>query len=283
MRFGILSEGANSGFLTNSGKGIELKDLLLLFLVPLVLVVVFVLPEGFQEGMVLNFQDPDFLNFFTTALVHSNFDHLSSNLVSYLVTIIPLYWLCVLSGLKKQFRRLFLVFVLFFPFLLSGLNFALLDLHTSRGFSGVNSAFLGFLGVASFHYLKQILEVQSRQTKSKILKIFDGSISSKSILLFLYASGVMALFYTKPFILFFTILTLIIVYLSTIIYRTDWQPLKKFVKRTGYLELFIFSISIYLITVPALFPRKIEGTNILSHYLGLSLGILTTTIWVSRS
>ena len=276
-----MKEENTSKILKELKKSIEVKDLLLLFSIPVILSLIFFSPQSFQESMVLNLQNPNIYKFFTTVFVHSNFEHFFNNLLLYVITIIPLYLMCALSGYKKQFRYMFLIFVFLFPFLLSGMNINLIEAKTSRGFSGINAAFLGYLGVAIFQYSKKSLGIRTKKTGNKILKTFKN-VRWKPLILFLYGSGIVAFLYagilSKESIL---ILFLIAVFLAMSTYFTDGQSLKEASRKKGYFELFLFSILLFLMAVSLLFPKQIKGTNILSHYAGLALGFFSTYLSLS--
>ncbi len=276
-----MQEENTSKILKELKKSIEIKDLLLLLSIPIVLSLIFFSPQSFQESMVLNLQNPNISKFFTTVFVHSGFDHFFNNLLFYVITIIPLYLMCALSGYKKQFRYMFLIFVFLFPFLLSGMNTNLIGAKTSRGFSGINAAFLGYLGVATFQYSKESLGIRTKHTENRILKTFRN-VGWKPLTLFLYGSGIVAFLYagisSKEFIL---ILVLIAVFLAMSAYFTEGQSLKEASGKKGYFELFLFSIILFLLSVSLLFPKQVRGTNILSHYAGLALGFFSTYLSLS--
>lgn len=269
-----------SGFLRGLLDNVELKDILLIFSIPIVLIIVFFLPQGIQENLVLNFNNPYIPNLFSTVLVHANLGHLINNLTSYLIFIIPLYMMCVLTGLKRKFRYLFLGFVFLLPVILSIINLNFLDVETSRGFSGVVSAFLGCLGVTSFYYLDKIFKLKTKKPHLKTHSIFS-SLKFNSIILLLYGSAIIVLVYTGISLTFIAISILILTYFFMILYSIKWKTLKKSIKKKGYLELFIFSILIFILSIPGLFPRDVGGVNILSHYSGFVIGFFITYISIN--
>ena len=79
------------------------RDLFLLSFVPIVLVLIYLLPQGLQSGLILDTGSPFFFNFFTTAFVHQNLRHLLGNTVSYALVILPAFLMCALMGRKKRF------------------------------------------------------------------------------------------------------------------------------------------------------------------------------------
>ncbi len=258
-----------SELLKKVAKHGEMKDLILISSIPIVLVLVFLMPSSVQEILTVNYENPFLLNFLTSAFVHSGVNHLAGNVVSYMVVITVLYLMCSLSGLKRNFRYFFLIFVFIFPFVLSGINFQLLEVETSMGFSGVDSAFLGFLPVVVFHYMDRKLDLD-----------LGGS---NSILLFLLGTEILVLIYAGLSTVFLVVLALIGFYSWRISQRADLNSLKESINRRGHFELSLVGILLFLGMTFSLFPKNIvvggKAVNILSHYSGYFLGFFVPYFW----
>ncbi len=248
---------------------VETKDLILITSVPITLILIFLLPVNVQEVLVVNYENPSLVNFLTTAFVHSDFSHLAGNLASYVLIIASLYLMCALSGLKRNFRYAFAVFVLAFPFVISMISSQFLSVETSRGFSGVGSAFLGFLPVVVFHYMDERLDLN--------LGI------ANSMMLFLIGTEVLVFIYDGLSPVFLMFLGLIGFYSWKIWRMNSLESLKEAVDKKGHFELSLFSIFLFLVLTFALFPRDIvvggKAVNILSHYSGYFLGFFMSYFW----
>ncbi len=259
----------NPKFLGEIRDKTEAKDIAWLVSVPAFLTLVYLLPNSLEEGLVLNYNNPSPMTFFTTAFVHSGVGHLAGNLISYVMLVVPLYLMCALSGLKKRFYCLFAVFIFIFPLIISGINFHYLDVKTSRGFSGIDSAFLGFLPVAVFYYLRDRLELDLG--------------TSNSVGLLLVGTEILVLIYSGLSAVFLVVLGLIAFYLWRIQRRTDLNSLKEAFGRKGYFELSAVSISLFLTMPFLLFHQDIvvggRTVNILSHYSGFFLGFFVPYFW----
>lgn len=248
-------------------------DVLLLVLVPLPLTFLFILPETIQEDLVLHLESPNLLTAFTTHFVHGSSSHFLGNLTAYVSFVTLIYLLSLLSGERRKFYLIFLIFVLAFPFILSSIDLLLLELETSKGFSGINSAFLGFLPISLFYFLKR--------------KFSSGLKTSNSISLFFLGCGIIAFIYSSQSILEM-ILIILIFGLSAFYFWRTFKELKCGEVRKslggpkeggGYLELAIVSALFFILVLPvSAFPSELAqkgGTvNILSHYSGFLFGFM---------
>ncbi|KXB07860.1 hypothetical protein AKJ58_01605 [candidate division MSBL1 archaeon SCGC-AAA385D11] len=270
LRFELLKEIA---------EHVELKDILLIVSVPVVAILVFLLPDSTQEALVLNYKDPSPVTLFTKTFVHRGVDHLKNNLTAYIFFAVPSFLMSALTRQKRRFYLCFLLFVLVFPFILSSLNLHFIDAETGRGLSGVVSAFLGFMPVSVYLFLKEKM--------AEDLKI------SFSVSLVLFALGSIAFLFVGP--LAQKLLWLVIIYSLAVF--TLWsstrevdfgkliESLKGELARQNYLLFSTVSVLVFLLSVPLLFPVElVRGggfVNVLAHYFGFALGFFVPYLAVS--
>ena len=120
-------------------------DLAAVAAVPVILVLVFTLPETTRRSMAFTYTDPTVSTAFTAHYVHLHVDHLAANLAGYGLLAGAGYLLAAASGHRRLFFTAFVTFCLAFPFALSGLNLAVPRNAVGFGFSGINMAFAGLL------------------------------------------------------------------------------------------------------------------------------------------
>lgn len=262
----------NSGFLSEAIRRTGWEDIFLLCLVPFVLIFVFLLPESVQEGFVLQIDSPTFLTVFMTHFVHAGFSHLFNNLTAYFVIVIPAYIMYAFIGRKDIFRRIFLVFLLVFPFILSGLDILVLGVDSSRGFSGIVAAFFGFLPLTIFRFLK--------------LKLNFDLGTSNSVVLFLFAATLIAYIYAGLSFSVALILVLLGLYLWRMSKEAKIGGLRFFpsgsCSRRSHWMLASFAFLVFISLPFSMFPPDpVVGdmaVNILSHYSGFALGFVVPYI-----
>lgn len=258
----------SSGFLKEVIRRTSWEDIFLLFLVPFILVFVFLLPESVQEVFVLQIDSPTPLTVFMTHFVHAGFSHLFNNLTAYFVIVIPIYLMHAFIGKKDIFRRIFLVFLLVFPFILSGLDILILGADSSRGFSGIVAAFFGFLPLTIFRFLK--------------LKLNFDLGTSNSVVLFLLAATLIAYIYAGLSFYVVLILPLLGLYLWRMLEEATIGGLRfspsGSCNRRSHWMLASFAFLVFISLPFSMFPRNpVVGdmaVNILSHYSGFALGFV---------
>jgi hypothetical protein len=134
--------------------GIPYGDIAVFGSVPVALVVLyFGLPNPVQETLVFDFHDPLIWTAWTASFIHHDEAHLVGNVLGYTIAIVPSYQLFHHVGQRRRFWiAAGLIFVLT-PFVTTAIDYWLLHLRwdvmaegaTSRGFSGVVTAFGGML------------------------------------------------------------------------------------------------------------------------------------------
>lgn len=120
-------------------------DIGLLALVPVLLGVVFTLPEATREQLVFSVEEPSLITAYTSPFVHLTRGHLFGNLIVYALVGPTTYVLSVLSGRQRLFRQTFVTILVAFPFALAGLQLVFPRERALFGFSGLNSALFGVL------------------------------------------------------------------------------------------------------------------------------------------
>jgi hypothetical protein len=252
------------------------KELLVLLCLPLLLLWLFQLPPSLKEQLVLNYDNPQFLSLFTTHFIHEDSAHLLGNVVMYMLLIPPIYLLNTLADQRKGFYLMFVLIFIPLPFLLSAANlmlrqFQFLLASRGMGFSGIVSAFAGFLPCSILVFLKK-----SYKWKTNIVDLLFA--------IYLVSVGIIPLVYFE--FDFYNLLLLMIIW--GLFLRLLYKILKKDILRhclsslkrargrnKRILQLAAVSVLIYLLAILYLFPEKVVYgrmiIDIISHYIGLVL------------
>lgn len=127
---------------------IQLGDLVLMAVFPLVTGTVYALPTGTREALVFEYDEPTIETAFTSAFVHLDAAHLSQNLLLYALVIGSVYVLCLTARNRRQFRVFVGTVLIAFPFVLSYINLAIARSSVSFGASGLVMALAGYLPLA---------------------------------------------------------------------------------------------------------------------------------------
>lgn len=139
----ILNKKAVKDFITQNWK-----DLILIFIIPVVLFLLFLLPDNLKEMLVLHRNYSNIYDIFTTHFIHEEFGHLSSNVTAYTVVILLLYVLLLTLNKKELSRKLFIVNLLMVSILISLIwipvnKFIVTRAQKTLGFSGIVSSISG--------------------------------------------------------------------------------------------------------------------------------------------
>ena len=249
------------------------SDLVLILSVPVLLSLIFLLPESIQNALILDYGNYSIFNLWSAAFVHRGFNHFSNNLAAYCVLIGPIYLLLVLADERKLFQYTFVSFLFLLPPVIALINIAVLGSGTGAGFSGIGSAFFGLLPVSLFLFIHN--------------KISEEVEPTHGVVLFLIAAAIITLTYTS---ITAAAGILLIAVLLTIydIYQIGLDEAKKaaveLTSMEGYFELVMIAGLLFLISPILLFPQDIVqyngAVNILSHYLGLVLGFFGPTTYL---
>lgn len=250
-----------------------IKDICLMLSVALFLFIVFLLPLSIKEQLMLVYATPLSLGLFFTSFVHVDVMHFLGNLSFYLIFIFTIYMLAVSGKVKRDFYAMFFAAILLLPLVLSVLDIVVmitLNLGGGRtyGFSGIDSFFLGVLPYFAIANFKRAWPESNMQTGSYVFLFFVmGSIA------LLFNAGVLILL--LPWIFFFIFLALFL--------KPKWGEMKKgfdFFKSKPnkvvvcilLLVLLVLGSEIYGL-FPSVIVRGDTRVDILTHYLGLALGL----------
>lgn len=143
---------AAPAFRTALRDAVRLRDCLALAAVPLVVLGVYTLPVATRRGLAFAYHDPTLATAYTAHFVHFEAEHLAANILGYVLLAGFGYVLAVLAGQRQLFGAAAVTYVIAFPPVLSALNLAVPRTAIGYGFSGVNMAFAGVLGLLLVAY-----------------------------------------------------------------------------------------------------------------------------------
>jgi len=254
------------------------RDLfLLVVVVPVILSLVFLLPESTKTQLILNKNSPQLPTLFTSHFVHLDADHFLGNVIFYIILVIPVYTLNLLAGQVRKFYFMVLSFFFLLPFLISIADLLLVPGNASSlGFSGIVSAFLGFLPYSALMYFK----------KTCNWKV--GILPFLNIIIF-FTFGIVALTYfvsTLYILILLAIVWGLFFGFAAMVVRN--ASLKKSLSSIKYAlgkkKLLQIVPIIYLIGLASLFPKKIIiGNNVVGihiHYFGFIFGFFVPYIFI---
>lgn len=250
------------------------SDLALIFSVPVLLSLIFLLPQSIQASLILDYGNYSIFNLWSSAYVHRGFDHFSNNLGAYCVLIGPIYLLFVLADERKLFRYTFLTLLLILPVVISLSNIAALGSGTGAGFSGIGSALFGLLPVSLFLFVHN--------------KISEEIEPAHGVVLFLITTAIIALTYSgiivaAGILLFTALLTFYDIHQVGLVEIRE--VVAELSSMGGYFELVMIAGLLSLFSPVVLFPSEIaqDGTtvNILTHYIGLLFGFFGPIIYLN--
>ena len=141
------------------------KDYIYFFLlIPLLLLIIFLIPEIYKYNFYLITNNPSFLSIFLSNYNHNSVSHIIGNLALYFLFMMIIFGL---ESNKKRFYMISIFGLFIFPFLIYLLRTPIfyhisqiLINFTITGFSGIISYFLGYLLFLSYKYLNKILKVE---------------------------------------------------------------------------------------------------------------------------
>ena len=127
---------------------------ILLIPIPLILTLLYLLPDNLREYLVLYPKNPTLASFFFSNYVHESFYHFLGNLVSYIIIIILLL---ILNNNRERFYIEIIPIFLVLPWI-NSLTIVLLlrdVLHRALGFSAINSGLIGYLLYSTCKHIKE--------------------------------------------------------------------------------------------------------------------------------
>ena len=244
------------------------KDWILFFIIiPFFMILIYLLPQ--KSILILNTNNPTVLSIFFSNYVHTTFWHLFSNLSSYLLIMLFLF--------KTEHNRKRLYFVSIFLFLMLPFILSLLPIVTFPknknllGFSGIVSAFLGYLVFSIYSYLK----------KNYYAKL---ELNFMYLLLFL-SIFVWAIvnFFKLPFLLSLPIIgySIFLLYQNRNSIKKIYTELmdRNIFERVFLVCLFSYLLSSGLFLMPLQIRDGGNDVNIVIHWFGYCLGVLVALVF----
>lgn len=243
-------------------------DAAVLAAVPALLLAAFALPEATRVALVLDYESPTLAAAYASHFVHFSVPHLATNLAAYALAVVPAYCYCALAGRRADFFATFGVVLVVFPFALSALNVALVRPRVGYGFSGLATAFVGFLPVALALYARE--------------RVAPAVTLDHAPLLFFAGAGVVAALAAPTTLL--GALALAASGAGAALYGASlWRALgpsgfRGAAARVGYAEFAVVGALLVVLFPFVAFPQNIRVgggvLNVYTHLLGYCLGFI---------
>jgi len=248
----------------------EAIDIAAVLAVPVVLVAVQLFPDSVCGALVLNYGSPGVVQVYTTHFVHADWAHLAGNVGVYLVAVALVYLLLIYADTRRTFYVGFALVLLVVPFPVSALDLYLVGPEageaSTRGFSGLASAFVGFVPVMVFVFLRENLSQRVRVYESMGLFLASLGVTlfllrgpTDSTAIFAFAVGVL--------------------YYVPVVWRLNDDVRQAFAGWSiSKQALVIYAVLLFLISPVILFPANPAqgGTvvNLVTHFGGFFIGYL---------
>lgn len=244
------------------------SDAAALAVVPALLFAAFALPETTRVSLVLDYESPTLAAAYASHFVHFSVPHLATNLAAYVLAVVPAYCYCALAGRRADFFVTFGVVLVVFPLALSALNVALVRPRVGYGFSGLATAFVGFLPVSLALYARE--------------RVAPAVTLDHAPLLFFAGVGVIAALAAPTTAL--GAIALAGAGVGVALYgRSLWRALgrsgfRRAAARVGYAEFSVVGALLVVLFPFVAFPQTIavDGgvLNVYTHLLGYCLGFI---------
>jgi hypothetical protein len=255
---------------------VEGVDVAVLLSIPVVLVLVQLLPESVREALVMNYGSPSVLTMYTTHFVHAGWGHLAGNVLVYLVAVALVYALFLYAEARRTFFLGFALVVFVAPVPLSAMDLWTVGSQVgdlpSRGFSALASAFVGFLPVAVFVFLRE--EVSER------LRVYE------SLGLFLIGLGVILIIYSGPTdpVTWVALVAGVLYYVHPV-WKLDAEERGRFWEWNFWKRSLVMYAALFFVVSPVLlFPSNPASggslVNVVTHFSGFAVGYGITLFYV---
>jgi membrane associated rhomboid family serine protease len=254
-------------------EAVRPRDLLALAVVPVVLLAVAALPVARRRALVLSHTEPTLLTAYTSHFVHLADWHLAANVAAYAVLAGVGYLLSVASGARRRYFVAWVAFLVAVPVALSGLTLVSARPRVSYGFSGVNMAFMGYLGLALAGYCDTRLDGLLRCDQAPLLFFLGlAVITVLAVEVPVVRVGVAAAASLSG-----------LLYLRRLrgpVAVLDSGRLSGVADRVGEFELGLAGLVVFLVWPLLAFPASpvVDGVlvNTYAHLLGYSLGFIAS-------
>lgn len=251
----------------------KLDYFIFFILVPLILFVIYLLPENIRNIFILYPSNPTIISIFLSNYTHTGFAHLSKNVFSYFFIGFLIF---MFETNKRRFYINMLLFFTVLPVLCSLLTLYYYPNSASWGFSGIVAGWMGYLLYAVYGYIKEEWRIPLKNGFIFLIIVFN-----LLILVFIYKWDWWL--YTFLFLFLLVITMWIRNDLKAIVRRliniltAFGMELRKSWKSCGFIlvKIVIFSVTINFLLFGFfdLFPSPIKNVNILVHYSGYCFGV----------
>lgn len=262
------------------------KEWLFFFLiVPLILIIIYLLPQSTKDMFILKTQHPTLISIFFSNYTHSTFDHIGGNLVLYLMVM---FLISNINTNKKIFHLISFINFIVVPIISSLLTILIIlsfsGSTSSQGFSAIASAFIGYLLYSVYGHLKKFY--------------YPGLNSSFVTLIYIINAVIWAVYFTltDTFYSFNThvlmvfsimILTLCFLYFDKTLIKeivTILAHLKKQGSPSVYSALIFVSTIVFIFPFWFLLPSQTlsSNTNTIAHFVGYCFGVFVPLFSVKR-
>jgi hypothetical protein len=237
-------------------------------IIPTALYLVYLLPDALKQSLVLNPKQPTPISIFANHYIHDSLDHLTSNLVGYLLSVGLIF---NIETSKTRFHRVTVFFLIGLPIITSLILVIFFPFNVSMfGFSAIVSALIGYIVYATYAYLQKRY-AYIRTSFVVILLLVNLTI------LFINNNYAFARLAAVAFVIFMISERRIILNLFKdltnelkTIPKNAWLELIYKIILVAYLIIFVFSL-------PSLIPANIvSGTLIVNtpiHFMGWMFGL----------
>ena len=260
----------------------KLDYFIFLILVPLILFVIYLLPENIRNIFILYPSNPTIISIFLSNYTHTGFAHLSKNVFSYFFIGFLIF---MFETNKRRFYINMLLFFTVLPVLCSLLTLYYLPNSASWGFSGIVAGWMGYLLYAVYGYIKEEWRIALNAN-------FVFLIVMINLMILLSIYNWLGWLYALLLSLLLILIVLIRNDLRAMVRKrinilTDFGiELRKSWKSVGFIfvksAIFVLTINFLLFGFFDLFPPqiKINGSivNILVHYSGYCFGVFVPLI-----
>jgi membrane associated rhomboid family serine protease len=142
------------------------KDLIVIFMIPIALFLLFLLPSNLKELLILHRDYSNIYDIFTTHFIHEEFSHLVDNIIIYMIVTFLLYALLLTLNRKELFYELLIVNLSIVPIVISLIwmpvnKFIWTGALRTFGFSGIVSSISGMVVYAYILLLHKKIKINT--------------------------------------------------------------------------------------------------------------------------
>lgn len=244
-------------------------------LVPLILFVIYLLPENIRNIFILYPSNPTIISIFLSNYTHTGFAHLSGNVIKYFVVGFLIF---VFETDRKRFSINMLLLFTVLPVVCSLLTLYYLPNSVSWGFSGLVAGWMGYLLYAVYGYIKEEWGIALNANFVFLIVMINLLIL---LSIYKWLGGMYALLLLFLLILIVLIRNDLRAMVRKLINIAFGMGLRKSWKSFEFISvkipIFVLTIIFLLFGFFDLFPPqiKINGdiVNILVHYAGYCFGV----------